>query len=148
MDTVLNDTGVSKRTSIQPSSLPRSASQYVRKLSSNAWSGPTASSLALAQAGFPAARSGVVMVTERPIFGAGPSFFQSLPMSARRSTALSSKRPSRLGATLRIRLQWFLLNGFSQSSTMVFAEASSDVGYAFFQNQSLCSVVPDCEGTG
>src|SRR5476651_1597376 len=69
----------------------------------------------------------------------GPAFFQIAPICFRAASALSSNRPSVLGATFRIKLQLAVFSGLSVSFTSFTGSLTAVVGKSVFQNHELCS---------
>src|SRR5260370_33026002 len=80
------------------------------------------------------------------IFELGPGCCHACPISSRRFTTFGANFPSRLGAALRIRLQWMLLRGMSHSSTTCFTDFSSASLSACFQNHPSVMVTQDSAG--
>src|ERR1700749_725653 len=68
----------------------------------------------------------------------GPLFFHSSPIFFNDASALSSNNPSRLGATLRIKLTLALFRGMISSFTNLMGSFVGSVGKVFFQNQLFC----------
>src|SRR5689334_7322510 len=92
----------------------------VVKLSSLAKSMIHISSLQLEYAGRRLARLDDIIGAENSgRRSTGPAGFQRLPMSFRAARAFASIRPSRLGATFRMKLQYALLKGTRLSFTSV-----------------------------